>query len=244
MYSRALKGRRDKMYLGWSWHVRESRRAEWRTAEKLLQGFEQGLREAKQEYADLWRITCHSQGGRHSPREVEAIIEALAKAKKQGKARFTGISTHDHPWLMMMIETFPKQIEVICTPYTASSKVLPKGSLFGVLKKHDCGAFGIKPFSSNSLFEGGGTPNDPHAEQDSRRARLAIRYIVENPGITAPIPGMINVEQVDNMATAIQERRQAAHLNPKELAELAMAGEQMWEKLPANYQWLKNWEYV
>jgi predicted aldo/keto reductase-like oxidoreductase len=31
-------------------------------------------------------------------------IEALEMAKKQGKARFTGISTHNRMWLKTMIE--------------------------------------------------------------------------------------------------------------------------------------------
>ncbi|MBM4037859.1 MAG: twin-arginine translocation signal domain-containing protein, partial [Planctomycetes bacterium] len=42
-YSRALKGRRDKMYFGFSWHVRESRFPEWRSAKKLQEGLDLGL---------------------------------------------------------------------------------------------------------------------------------------------------------------------------------------------------------
>jgi hypothetical protein len=37
------------------------------------------------------------------------------------------------------------------------------------------------------------------------------------------------------------ERRE---LDVKETAELQNAGKQMLAKLPANYQWLKNWQYV
>ena len=49
---------------------------------------------------------------------------------------------------------------------------------------------------------------------------MAIRYILQNPAITAPIPGLISTQQVDNMALAVRERRQ---LDPKEIAELQQA---------------------
>jgi predicted aldo/keto reductase-like oxidoreductase len=43
----------------------------------------------------------------------------LAKAKQQGKARFTGISTHNRVWLKSMIEMYPNEIQVALFPYTA-----------------------------------------------------------------------------------------------------------------------------
>ncbi len=240
-YSNAIKGRRDKMYLGFSWYEKESRFEEWRTAKKLLQGLEEGMKQAGLDYVDVWRISALTEGSLHTPAELEAMITALAAAKKQGKVRFTGLSSHDREWLKMVIEKYPEQIEVILTPYTANSKVLPEDSLFDAVKKCDVGVFGIKPFASNSLFKGNSALNSPDAEEDDRRARLAIRYILSNPAITAPIPGLINLHQVDNAAKAVQERRQ---LDQQEKAALHKANQETWAKLPEEYQWLKQWEYV
>lgn len=240
-YAAALRGRRDKMYLGYSWYEKEARFPDWRTTDKLLQSLDEGLRAAGLEYVDLWRITCHEGGGKHTFHESEGIIAALDKAKQQGKARFTGVSSHDRPWLKMMIEQHPQQMDVIVTPYTADSKVLPKDSLFDAVQKYGVGVFGIKPFASNSLFKGDSSLTSPHAEEDNRLARLAIRYILSNPAITAPIPGLINLAQVENVAKAVAERRE---LDARETADLEKAGDEMWAKLPDHYQWLKNWEYV
>ena len=44
-YARVLKQRRDKMYFGFSWYENELRFPEWRTKEKLVQGFDEGLRQ-------------------------------------------------------------------------------------------------------------------------------------------------------------------------------------------------------
>ena len=239
-YSRALAGRREKMYMALSYCGKETRNENYRTAKKLMESLDSLLAESKQEYTDLWRITCFEPGGRHTFNTACEMVEALEKAKKQGKARFIGFSSHDRPWIKFMIEYFP-QIEVVLFPYTAKSKIAPKDSLFPALKKCDIGVFGIKPFASNSLFKGSSSPDDPHAEEDNRRARLAIRYILCNDAITAPIPGLISTHQVDNMATAVKERRK---LDVAEAEEIKKSMDETWAKLPDNYQWLKDWEYV
>jgi len=241
VYSRALKGRRDKMYLGFSWFEEEMRNSEFRKADRLLGTLEKGMKEAGLDYVDLWRITMLEQSGEHTPGEVEEMMKALEKAKQQGKARFTGFSSHDRPHIKSLIETYPKIVDVVVTPYTARSKVLPTDSVFEAVKKNDIGVFGIKPFASNSLFKGNSAPNSPLAEADSRIARLAIRNILSNPAITAPIPGLINAEQVDNAAKAVRERRQ---LDQTERADLEAAGRAMWARLPGNYHWLRDFEYV
>jgi aryl-alcohol dehydrogenase-like predicted oxidoreductase len=228
------------MFLALSHGAKEPRFEEYRTANKLLESLDELLRDSKQEYTDLWRITCFEPGGEHSFDTSCEIAEALEKAKKQGKARFIGFSSHDRRWIKFMIEYFP-QIEVVLFPYTAKSKVAPEDSLFPAIKKCDIGVFGIKPFASNSLFKGSSAPDDPNAEEDDRRARLAIRYILCNDAITAPIPGLISTHQVDNMAKAVKERRQ---LDLAEVQQLKKSMEQAWANLPAHYQWLKNWEYV
>jgi len=241
-YAKALQGRRDKMYLGFSWAEGEVRNPQCRTFAKLKETFEQGLKQAGLEYVDLWRITCLEQSGQHDEATMDELAKALDWAKKSGKARFTGISSHDRRHIKMLIEKYPQQMEVIVTPYTAKSKVVEDESgLWAAMQKHDVGWFGIKPFASNSVFKGTSAPNDPHAQEDNRIARLAIRYILCNAAITAPIPGLISVQQVDNVALAVKERRQ---LDLQEKAELERAMDRAWASLPYHYQWLKDWEYV
>jgi len=229
---RALGKNRDKVYLALSETGREPRNPEFRTAKKLLEVLDNSLRGAKLEYTDLWRITVYEPGGRHTFNTSCEVIEALDKAKKQGKTRCTGIASHDRRWFKFMIEYFP-DLEVILFPFTTMSKRAQTDSLFPALKKQDVGAFGIKPFAAGSLFKG------DQKERD-RRARLAIRYILHSDTVI-PIPGINNVQQVDNLAKAVKERRQ---LDLKEKAELQNASKQAWTQLPPHYQWLKNWEYV
>jgi len=230
--AKALRGRRDKVYLALSHGAKEVRQEDFRTSKKLLASLDELLRDSKQEYTDLWRITCLEPGGRHSFNTACEIVDALDKAKKQGKARFGGFSSHDRRWIKFMIEYFP-QVDVVCFPFTTMTKKAPQDSLFEALKQRDVGAFGIKPFAAASLFAG-----DP--EQDNRRGRLALRYILQSNTVV-PIPGMNRPEEVENVIKAVSERRQ---LDVQERAELETVSRRAWAALPSHYQWLKNWQYV
>lgn len=241
VYCRALGKKRDQIYVAYSHPASELRVPENRTAKKLLELFEKRLGVCKLEYVDIWRLMALERGGNHSQQDVDAMVEALETARKQGKCRFTGCSTHDRKWAKMLIETYPDVMQVVVTPYTAHSKVLPRGSFFEAVLKHDVGVLGIKPFASNSIFKGDGSPDGPHVEEDDNRARLVLRHILNNPAITAPIPGLISIRQVDNAVKAVQERRK---LDVQEKAQVEAIGKEMHACLPEEYQWLKDWEYV
>ncbi|MHC4458571.1 MAG: aldo/keto reductase [Planctomycetota bacterium] len=236
---KALKGRRDKMYLALSDCEREIRREQYRTSKKLLKVLDNLLKQSGQEYTDLWRVTAHERGGRHTFNTSCELVEALEKAKKQGKARFIGFSSHDRRWIQMMVREFP-QLDVVLFPYTSMSKKDPRDTIFDVLKKHDTGAFGIKPFAAGSIFKGDSQPGSKHFVEDNRMARLALRYILRNPDII-PIPGLSHVEHVDNVAKAVKERRD---LDLSEQSALDKANTEALANLPAKYAWLRDWEYV
>jgi aryl-alcohol dehydrogenase-like predicted oxidoreductase len=256
-YARALRGRRDAMYLGFSWYQEEMRSlsSQWQEAkkkgkpkpagwitERLMAALDKGMKETGLDYVDLWRITMHEQSGRHTDVEVDEMMTALEKARKQGKCRMCGFSSHDRPHIKKMIETYPEVVQVVVTPYTAKSKmVTDETGLWASMKQHGVGWFGIKPFAGTSLFKGDSSPDSPTREEDDKLARMAIRYILCNPAITAPIPGIINPQQVDNVANAVQEPDELAR---EEAKELSTAMDEAWARLPDNYQWLKNWEYV
>jgi aryl-alcohol dehydrogenase-like predicted oxidoreductase len=240
-YCRVLRGRRDAMYLCYSHPASELREEPNRTTPRLVELFEAGLKRCGLEYADVWRLMAHERGSDHSQADVDAMIEALRIAKQKGLCRHTGFSTHDAKWARKLIETYSSELELLCMPYSVISKQAPANSLLDALRQHDVGVLGIKPFASNSLFVGNGSPDDPNAEDDDRRARLAIRKILNNPAITAPIPGLISTHQVDNIVAAIREPRA---LTDEEQAELDQLSQDVRARLPADYQWLKEWEYV
>jgi aryl-alcohol dehydrogenase-like predicted oxidoreductase len=267
-YADALRGRREKMFFGCSYCEHEMRNKKWQTTTKLLEALDDILTRAKLDCVDLWRITCYWKPSTdHTLEHEHAICETLEKARKAGKARFTGISTHKHDWVIQMMQTYPEHIQVVVVPYTAGSKKAharvdpskgPTGwgavpdaaadydesmvSVIDAVKKNDVGWFGIKPFASGSIFESRGAVNASTKEVDDERARMTLRYILCNDALTAPIPGMITVDQVENAARAVAQRRT---FDVAEAQRFEEAVEKMWAGLPDNYKWLKQeWEWV
>ena len=119
-YSKALRGRRDKMYFGYSWHAR---RAASRIGDRrmLKQGLDEGMKEAGLEHVDLWRMTYFEQHGPPDA-EIDEAAHALAWAKQTGRPRFVGISSHERVHIKRLIKNYPEQMEIILTPYTAKTK--------------------------------------------------------------------------------------------------------------------------
>jgi len=115
-------------------------------------------------------------------------------------------------------------------------------SVIDAVKKNNAGWFGITPFASGSIFKSRGAVNPATKDVDDEWARMTVRYILCNDALTAPIPGMITVEQVKNAALAVTERRK---FDVAEARRFEEAVERMWANLPADYQWLKQeWKWV
>ena len=239
VYAEALGKSREKMYLGFDW--RGARRPEIAgSLDKMKEQLDQGLREAKLDYVDLWRVTMREQTTRNTEKEIENVMTALDWAKRTGKARFTGISTHHRPWIADAVAKYP-QLEVIVTPYSAGSKQKPEGSMFEALRKHDVGFIGIKPFASGSVFKSGGKPDSATRQEDDDRARLALRYVLGCDVLSCAIPGLVTIDQVKNAAAAVRERRQ---FDVAETHQFNTLVADMWANLPEDYEWLRHWEWV
>ncbi len=85
-YCRVLRGRREQVYLCYSHPASELREPENRTAKRLVELFEAGLKRCELEYADVWRLMALERGGRHSQQDVDAMIECSIQPSKKGSA--------------------------------------------------------------------------------------------------------------------------------------------------------------
>jgi hypothetical protein len=73
-------------------------------------------------------------------------------------------------------------------------------------------------------------------------ARLTLQCIVSNPAITATVPGLSTVYEVENAARASYTRPLGMAAADREwLMEIT---ERQWANLPQEYAWLRDWEVV
>ena len=260
-YGVALKGRRESFLVGADDHRLGPRNPANRNVPALVRNVEECLRRLQTDYLDVWRVQA-DMGGRHTDAEVEVMIEAFQKVHKQGKARHFGISTHNRPWAQHVISTF-KEVEMFIFPCTAMTKEKEKPvtsenvaegnpghgadqgqSIFQALRDKDVGLVTIKPYSGGSLFKAGG--NFPvmgvGSKQENDLARLTLQCILTNEAITATVPGLTTVYEVENAARASYSR--LAGMTQREKRWVATVHAERWQHLPAEYAWLRDWEVV
>lgn len=252
-YGHALKGRREKMYVGADDGVLCPRSPDYRNVKAQVHNVDECLRRLKTDYLDIWRVQA-DMGGNHTDDEVAIMVETFEKVHAQGKARWLGISSHNRQFLQHVIEKFP-QFSVVIFPYTAKSKVEEasageggddhRKSLFESARKNDVGILTIKPFAGGSLFhvKCKFPVLDAGSDEDHEMARLTLRYILANETISAALPGMTTVQEVENNVAA-SEAHGATSLDPAENLKLSLATDRMWANLPHEYRWLHEWEWV
>jgi aryl-alcohol dehydrogenase-like predicted oxidoreductase len=262
-YGRALKGRREKMYVGADDHRLGPRNHANCTVEKLCFNAEECLRRLGSDYLDIWRVQADAFGG-NTDAEVEIMIRVGEKLMKEGKARFFGISAHKRDWLKYVIEKYP-QIQMVIHPCTAMTKAKDlsvtrenvaevgagdggddrTASIFDAVKKQNVGLVTIKPFGGGHVFQSKGKfpVMGSGLKADNDLSRLTLQCILMNDAITATVPGMTTVYEVENNVRASYDRA-VSGLLPEERRWVEGITEARLATLPPDYQWLRAWNCV
>ncbi|MFH1717260.1 MAG: aldo/keto reductase [Planctomycetota bacterium] len=268
-YGEALKGRREKMYVGADIHNLGPRGSDRCNVKDQTFNVETCLRLLKTDYLDIWRPQAKMAGQLgtdqlNTDAEVESLIETFQKLHKAGKVRHLGMSSHCRPWFEHVLSKYP-EFEMIIFPCSAKTRV--KGetpakdnveevnpghgadqtqSVFKTVVENNVGVVTIKPYFGGSLFESYGKLKFPvmgvGSKTENDLARLTLQCILANPAITASVSGLSTAYEVENAARASYTR----HLGMSEADKQWLTGitEQQWANLPTEYEWLRDWEVV
>jgi predicted aldo/keto reductase-like oxidoreductase len=262
-YGIALKGRRDKMYVGADDYTLCPRSNKLCNVKDQTFNVEECLRRLQTDYLDIWRPQAKTDGT-NTDEHVAVMIETFQKLHQQGKIRHLGISSHSRPWFEHVIETFP-EFEMVIFPCSAKTKEKGKPptkdnveevnpghgadqtqSIFQKLRERNVGLVTIKPFFGGGLFESCGKLKFPvmgvGSKDENDLARLTLQCIIANDAITATVPGLSTVYEVENAARASYTRQLAMTAADKEW--LMNITDRQWAQLPQDYTWLHDWEFV
>jgi uncharacterized protein len=108
---RALKGKRDKVFL------MTKVCTHGRSAALGMKMLEESLRRFQTDHLDLWQI--HDVAFDNDPELAYAkggVLEALDKAKKQGKTRFVGFTGHKNPAVHLKMIQFGYPFDTVQMP--------------------------------------------------------------------------------------------------------------------------------
>ena len=198
---KALQGRRDKAF------VMSKVCTHGRDAKVGMQQLEDSLRRLKTDHLDLWQIhevVYDDDPDRHFAKG--GVIEAVEKAKRDGKVRFVGFTGHKDPsiHLKMLSRNFPfdaVQLPLNCFDATFRSfeqLVLPE------LNKRGMAVIGMKSLGGNA------TP----VKQRIVTPQEAIRYSMS-------LPIAVLVSGIDSREVLQQNLGIARGFQPMAAAEMA-----------------------
>jgi hypothetical protein len=179
----------------------------------LLKDLDTSLRELNTDYVDIWYLH-----GKSSAEEVhDDMIEAQQLAKKQGKIRFAGVSTHGGqqqllPWLAQK-----GVFDVVLTAYNFSMDASMEQAI-ATAAKAGMGVVAMKVMAGGYRRV---RPDDPLYKKLTQPGAMlaALKWVIDKPNVATTIPSMTDMDQLDenlkamaNPFSAGDEKILAAHL--------------------------------
>ena len=199
LLGKALKNRRDEVYyaIGTSG-----------SGERMRAKFEKALKDLQTDVIDL--VFSHGTGD-------EAAFETMHKLKDEGKIRFVGMSCHDprlHEWAIKN-----DYLDWLHIPYNRLG-MIKQGSadipgverVIKLAKEKDVGVIVIKPMTGNFIPYWAKQTSEPEIQEIMKKLRdygpqnlyqAMIKWIIQNPDVTACAVGMDTVQQVIEDAEAV-----------------------------------------
>jgi aryl-alcohol dehydrogenase-like predicted oxidoreductase len=198
---RALKGRRDRVFLMTKvcTHGRDARVA--------MRQLEDSLRRLQTDHVDLWQIhecVYENDPERHFARG--GVIEALERAKAEGKVRYVGFTGHKDPEIHLRMLSYDYPFDSCQLPlngFDATFRSFEAHVLPELLRR------GIAPLGMKSLG-GDGTA----ARKRAVKATDALRYAMSLPVATT-------ISGIDSMRVLRQNLRVARGFQPMSETERA-----------------------
>ena len=186
MVGAALKAKRDQVVLSTKSHSA--------TRTEALQDLDTSLKELGTDHVDIWYLH-----GKSRPEEItDDLIDAQQTAKKAGKIRFAGVSTHSNQTTLIPFLAKHEKIDVILSAYnftldpvTAALEEAAKAGKGIVAMKIMAGGAG----GGRGRGRGGASPNADKLRQPGAMAAV-LRWVTRNPNVHTTVPSMTDMDQL------------------------------------------------
>jgi hypothetical protein len=160
--------------------------------EELLKELEASLRELNTDYVDVWYLH-----GKDKPGDIhDDMIEAQQLAKKQGKIRFAGVSTHSGQMLPWVAQK--GAFDVVLVTYNFSMDRSVDQAIEAAAK----GGMGVVAMK---VMAGGFRRLIPSVKSWSRTAPFlaALKWVIKNANVSTTIPSMTDMDQFEENLKAM-----------------------------------------
>ena len=206
-----IKGRpRDSYLIGSKVSLPQDRTAgryiEGATEAEFLRKLDLSLKRLGLDHVD---ILYHHGVSRRESAFYEPVLNAMAKAKKAGKFRFAGITTHMNEPEVIHAAVDTKFYEVILTAYNYQQKhVAEVRDAIARAAQAGLGIVGMKAIR-------GGSRQTPSVSNSA----AALKWVLQDPNVHTVVPGFTTFDQLETDLAVMEEPR----LTDAEKRELATA---------------------
>jgi len=196
-----LKNKRDKVFI--------TTKIGRRDPEKIPDMIDISLKRLKTDHVDLLLL--------HSPSRRDQILndnfmKIFDDARKQGKTRFIGFSTHSNHTECMELAVESKFWEAVCVGYNYQS---PPELTKSIQKAREAG---IAIIAMKTQLRGKGYPDKSTENVNSQQA--ALKWVLQNPNVDTAIPGVTSFEQLsENLAVMGMKMSLNNHCTPERCEE-------------------------
>ena len=192
MVGKAFEGKRPKVFIQTKVHAHDEK--------KMRASVERSLRRLRTDYIDV--LVWH---GHSSPEEISdlKLFEFMSKMKKEGKVRFTGFSAHSHmaPLLREAAKSNLHDVALVSYNFTHSKDLKEAVALAA---KSGIGVVAMKTQAGGYKKEkmGGLSPH-----------QAALKYILRDQNVSAAVPGVTTIEQIEECAAVMGASLSKNNLN-------------------------------
>ncbi len=173
----------------------------WRAADEVMDEVEYSLSVFKRDYIDLYRVVLGNNWD-----DSEQRLQALVKAKEQGKIRSVGGVVHYPEHLLESLRRYPEVLEYMMMPASFYAPLLIRENreLIPAIKESNIGIIAIKPMGAETNDELGyifklnpkGREFEELKQKGLSLGKLTIKYLLQSDVVASVMPAMNSVEEV------------------------------------------------
>jgi len=247
--AKSAGAKREKWFIGFaSWPQKITTEYQQQLSTKgMMRSIEDRLKSYRTDVLDMWRPVGATWGEGQtsiptmlmvSHKTLEMVVEVFEAARRQGKVRYLGISAHNPKVFRRVLNEYP-QFSVIIFPYLFLTKEFGGDSLLKLAREKGVGVIGLKPFGAGTTF--GLKPQQIKGRIDKRAGAL-VKEMLQEPRISAVIPGVNVPEQLEENVKGSYEKHRPK--TPEDERALKKCTRNYYANLTPEYRWLHQWERV
>ena len=193
MLGAAVKGRRAKVYISTKSAALERQEA--------VEDLELSLKALGTDYIDIWMLHDRTRASEISPE----LIEVMLDAKKQGKARFIGVSTHRGQAGVIPAMIKQGQFDAVMVTYNFAMDAAKTVPPIQSARRAGLGVIGMKVLAGSFRLDPATYDRAKAAMKKAGAALAALKWALKGDVLDVAIPSMIDMDQLAENVRAMSE---------------------------------------